>query len=207
MKAYTGQTRGKFAVNLLREKGIGECTCRGEFPPRRTPWFYDNGAFKDWNAGKPFDEVKFKSDIDKIKVYDGVKPDFIVVPDILGGGLESLQRSLEWADKLNGIAPLALAVQDGISPSDLINVNQFQVIFVGGSVKWKINTGGEWVKYAHSNGLICHIGRVGPSKRVEWAFEIEADSIDSCWPLWTKERLRLWCDLVTRKTSSQGKLW
>ncbi len=50
MKAYCGQTRSRELIAALAKEGIGECTVRGELPPRRRPWFYDNGCYRDWVA-------------------------------------------------------------------------------------------------------------------------------------------------------------
>lgn len=48
-----------------------------------------------------------------------------------------------------------------------------------------------WTDLAHELGLLCHVGRVGGAKRVRWAREIGADSIDSSLPLWSRENLRV----------------
>ena len=73
-----------------------------------------------------------------------------------------------------------LAVQDGMTVSDVEKVvGDFDGIFVGGTVKWKVRTGEEWVKVAHSHNIPCHIGRVGVFRRIVWAMRIGADSIDS----------------------------
>lgn len=113
MRVYVGQTRSKALIAELSRKGIGECTARGEFPPRRTPWFYDNGAFGDWKAGRPFDRAAFEADMAEIARGD-MKPDFIVVPDIVAGGEPSLVESLSWLERLSGLAPRYLAIQDGM---------------------------------------------------------------------------------------------
>ena len=60
-----------------------------------------------------------------------------------------------------------------------MKTHKFDGIFVGGTVKWKIKTGEEWVRLAHDHKLPCHIGRVGVFKRIVWAKRIGADSIDS----------------------------
>jgi len=65
----------------------------------------------------------------------------------------------------------------------------FAGVFVGGTLEWKLDTGAAWVQFAHKQGLPCHVGRVGTAKRVRWAIDIGADSIDSCLPLWSSENL------------------
>jgi hypothetical protein len=104
--------------------------------------------------------------------------------------LASLELSIKWARSLRGRSPLALVTQDGQQPRDLAPfVGLFDVVFVGGTLQWKIATGPEWVRFAHQHGKLAHIGRVGTARRVAWAKRIGVDSIDSCLPLWSRENL------------------
>jgi hypothetical protein len=172
---------------VLRAKGWGEMTTRSEVPPRRHPWAFDNGAFGDWRAGRPFDTEGYQRALDRL---GPTPPAFLMVPDIVAGGLASLTFSLSWADRLRGIAPLYLAVQDGMMDADVAPVaSTFAGLFVGGSLPWKIATGASWVTAAHAWDMPCHIGRVGAYRRVQWARRIGADSIDSCLPLWSAANL------------------
>ena len=78
-----------------------------------------------------------------------------------------------------------LAVQDGMEIDEIEKVmDRFDGIFVGGTVKWKVRTGEEWVRLAHAHNLPCHIGRVGVFRRIIWARRINADSIDSTSFIW-----------------------
>lgn len=205
MKAYVGQTRSRTKAMLaLLRSGIGEATCRGEYPPYRLPWFYDNGAFRDWTAGKTWDVSAWLSEVQYVITHDP-RPDFVVAPDVVGGGLASLRVSLHWVPVIKS-ARVFLAVQDGMKPKDIEDyVTVFDGIFIGGTLPWKLRTGCEWVQWAHSRDLPCHIGRCGTPKRVRWAKDIGADSIDSCLPLWTKQRLREFIYIVTKE--DQITLW
>lgn len=197
MRAYTGQTRSASLIKRLTEGGIGECTCRGEMPPRRTPWFYDNGAFKDWRNGQEFNTVRFMRDMSKITtdIEKGwnTAPDFIVVPDLVAAGVESLDESngwLEWLKDRN--VPLYLAVQDGMTTEDVAPLIEFQNyggIFVGGTVKWKRETAAVWCELAAWMSVPAHIGRCGTDKKVLWAHSIGASSIDSSFPLWCSDHM------------------
>lgn len=210
MKVYLGQTRGQGWIQKLEALGFGEMTVRGEMPPRRRPWAYDNGAFRDWTAERPFDVDAFVADLDAIWRFDG-RPDFIVVPDKVAGGTQSLVFSTTWVQH-TGLqrqrCPLYLAVQDGMHPSDVEPVaHLFGGIFVGGTLGWKIGTGEAWVKFAHSLSKPCHIGRVGTEKRVRWATRIGADSIDSCLPLFSEENLQSFLeDCALASTSSPSEV-
>lgn len=189
MRIYVGQTRAADLTRRLWRLGIGECTARGELPPRRRPWFYDNGAFGDWRAGRPFDVDTFVRDIRWI--HDALdRPEFIVLPDIVGGGLASLEASRKWIPFVRGLAPLYLAVQDGMEASDVEPVlRRVNGLFVGGTLRWKVRTGAAWVQLARSHEKPCHIGRCGSVRRVRWAMRIGATSIDSSLPLWAERNL------------------
>jgi hypothetical protein len=198
VRVYIGQARNAKMIEKLTAHGFGECTVRGELPPRRTPWFYDNGAFRDFTAGKPFSVAKYERDLERLPAMP-TPPAFLVVPDVVAGGVESLEVSLAWLPRLRGLAPLFLAVQDGMSLDDVARVIEgFDGVFVGGSVPWKVRTGAAWVRFAHGLSKPCHIGRVGTIRRLRWARLIGADSIDSCFPLWTKARLARFADEIAR---------
>jgi hypothetical protein len=210
VRVYVGQTRAKELIDRLTSWGIGECTARGELPPRRRPWFYDNGAFGDWTAGRPFNAARFMGDVRRIR-EEQLAPDFMVVPDRVAAGWASLTESVSWLPVVEGVAPLYLAVQDGMTPEgfdqDAEILERFQGIFVGGSLPWKLQTGFSWVSFAHERGLPLHVGRVGTPDRVEWAKEIGADSIDSCLPLWSEDNLQRFMVAVERDDTKQGRLW
>lgn len=149
---------------------------------RKTFCALDNGAFRCHQRGYPFMEEQFLKTLTTCwKV--GIDLDFIVVPDIMLAGKESLKFSMEYATtKLNTAKNLALVVQDGVWPEDIdeYQLNPlFSHIFVGGSVEWKWKYAKMWVDDAHSRGLLCHIGRCGTLKRLLEAHRLNADSVDS----------------------------
>lgn len=86
MNVYLGQTRARGWINTLESYGFGEMVCRGELPPRRHPWAYDNGAFKDWTAGAAFNEKRYLADLDCLHLVCTTRPDFLIPPDRVGGG-------------------------------------------------------------------------------------------------------------------------
>jgi len=194
MMVYVGQTRSRKLIADLTARGFGEMAARGEMPPRRRPWAFDNGAYGDWKAGTLFDAEAFRADVATIAALAPAEaPDFLVVPDLVAEGMASLQASMRWLPELRArvACPLYLAVQDGMPPSAVAAViAQFDGLFVGGTLPWKLATGGTWVELGHSLARPVHVGRVGTAKRVTWAIGIGADSIDSTLPLWSKENLR-----------------
>lgn len=197
MKVYLGQTRSKKLIQQLTLLGFGECCVREEFPPRRVPYLLDNGAYKDFTRGEKFDGDKWAKCLTKLHASKIQRPDFIVCPDIVAGGMESLTFSKSHVFTLRFIAPVYLAVQDGMNGSAVgANMHLYSGIFVGGSSQWKERTGRFWVELAHSLGKPCHIGRVGTVRKVLWARAINADSIDSSFPLWSAEHLEAFVDVL-----------
>ena len=52
-------------------------------------------------------------------------------------------------------------------------------------------------EWAHGDGLKFHYGRCGTLNKVAHAIRIGADSIDSAFPMWTRQRWRLFVETVT----------
>ncbi len=190
LTAFVGQTRSKALICQLQGLGIGECTQPTEWPPRRTPWFLDNGAFRAWKHQRPFPEERFTRCLTALVDGSGSLPEFVIAPDIVGGGLDSLRLSMRWLSALIPVAPVYVAVQDGM-PITILDTfpREVEGVFVGGTLPWKLATGEHWVRAAHQSERRCHIGRVGTARRVRWAKRIQADSIDSCLPLWSRQNL------------------
>ena len=185
MIAYVGDTRSRKLLARCVAEGVGQIIIRGKLSGRRLKrWAFDNGAFVDWRKDRPFDGKQFSADLAKLESLPA--PDFCVLPDIVAGGLDSLALSLEWL-KSHPRPDWYLAVQDGMKPEHVTCWAQIAGIFIGGSLPWKLETGQVWVAEAHAHGKRCHIGRVGTARRVAWARDIGADSIDSSLPLWSRE--------------------
>ena len=200
MIAYCGQTREPGLIAELEALGIGECTQRGELPPRRSRWFHDCRVFADWRAGRAFDGVRWMRDQWRIRDR-GLRPDFVVVPDVVAGGEDSLEFSARERPFVAPDAPAYLVVQDGMTTERvgqwlIEQPDPYHGIFVGGTLEWKLATSAAWVTFAHECGMKCHIGRCGPPDRVRWAHAIGADSIDSCLPLRDRGKLRAFVDAL-----------
>lgn len=202
MRGFVGQTRSTKLTERLRQLGIGEATQPDEWPPRRTPYFLDNGAFKLWQNGLPFNEERFLRICQRVD-EEGPAPEWIVVPDRVADPT-SLEYSLSWLPRLRGIAPLALVVQDGMTV-DAVRVAMgrgFSVLFVGGSLEWKFATTPQWSRLARELGVRCHVGRIGTRGRTQWAREVGVDSVDSCTPLFSEGNLNRWLSGLTQEYQS-----
>ncbi len=192
MTGFVGQTRSSKLTHRLTQFGIGEATQPDEWPPRRIPYFLDNGAFKLFQNGLPFDEERFLRVCRRVD-EEGPAPEWIVVPDRVADPT-SLDYSLSWLPRLRGIAPLALVVQDGMTVDTVRRAmaKGFSVIFVGGSLEWKFATTPAWVALSRELGIKCHVGRIGTGGRARWAREVGVDSVDSCTPLFSDGNLSRW---------------
>ena len=196
MVALTGDTRSSSIIRELRKHGIGRMFIEKPIKPYPSEkWGFDNGAFKDYLAGRKFDPDRYKRALEKaIKIAENFcYPHLSVLPDIVGGGIYSLELSIEWLEKeLKDIQfNWYLAVQDGMTPGDvkgvLIHYPQIKGIFLGGSDAFK-QTAPLWSSLAHEIGLKFHYARAGSIKKVKEAIKAGSDSLDSSLPLWSKEK-------------------
>ena len=185
MIIYCGYCFGK-KQQEARSRGMGMMisTCPGWKPDktlRGMPCALDNGAFSLSRRGFPFLEQPFFDRLMQCNAA-GLTLDFIVTPDLVAQGIESLKFSHHWSTQtwLASAPCKALAVQDGMTPDVVKGYDKpFSHIFVGGSVNWKWATAESWVAFAHSRGKRCHIGQAGRPDAVARCRAIGADSCDS----------------------------
>lgn len=150
-------------------------SARGVLRTEGMPFALDNGAWTAFQRGEPFDASAFERAVDML----GEGADWTVIPDIVAGGLASLDFSLAWLDRLSGCRRLLLAVQDGMTP-DLVRplLSQRIGVFVGGTTEWKLATAMEWGQLAHHVGCHMHVGRVNTVRRIRLCAAAGADSFD-----------------------------
>jgi hypothetical protein len=183
MKIYQGNGNSKKDREYCKKNGIGIMLSPGGCTdPKHFAYFaIDNGAYSAFVQGKEWDGSAYEKYLDKLLTKG--TPDFIVTPDKVAKGKESLLFSVVWAQMIRSKYPdlnQYLAVQDGMTVEDVEPyLEMFNGIFVGGTLDWKYETAEKWVELAHRHGLPCHIGRVGTKNKIRWAMTIGADSIDS----------------------------
>lgn len=136
----------------------------------------DNGAWSAFQQGTAFDEIAFGRALDKV----GEHADWVVLPDIVAGGMASLEFSLKWLDRLQGFPQtLLLAVQDGVEPDDVRELlNPAVGIFLGGSTEWKLQTMEAWGILARRRNCYLHVGRVNSARRIAMCSAAGAFSFD-----------------------------
>lgn len=136
----------------------------------------DNGAWTAFQQGRQLDEKAFGRAVDRL----GENADWIVLPDIVAGGLESLELSLRWLERLKGIPTKLLpAVQNGMELDDVREYLSPAVgIFVGGDTEWKLATVNSWGQLARRRHCHLHVGRVNSAKRIAICAAAGVNSLD-----------------------------
>lgn len=177
MICYTSRTGTRRNLDLLRTFGWRLLVSRaGVWRTEGFPYVLDSGAWSDFQNGTPFDEDAYERLIDRL----GSGADWAVLPDIVAGGMKSLEFSLRWSNRVRSVCDRVLiAVQDGMEPSDLAPLVGPNVgIFLGGSTEWKLERMKEWGEFCRSRRVHYHVARVNTVKRIYRAVAAGADSID-----------------------------
>lgn len=132
-------------------------------------WMLDNGQF----TGK-FKEQKWIDTMKKLTPYaDNCLG--IVVPDFVGDAVETLKMWREYNGMVLDCYPKAFVGQDGLT-DELIPWPEFDVLFIGGTDKFKLTESHPWIVEANERGKWTHVGRVNSTKRIESFWY--ADSVD-----------------------------
>ena len=197
MVALTGDTRGSSIVREPRRHKIGRMLIRKRIIPYEgEPWGFDNGAYADFRAGLEFNSTRFLKALElAVEIADKYHYPYIaVLPDVVGGGLRSLELSIEWLEKeLRYIGfNWYLAIQNGMPPEEIENIlrtyPEIKGLFLGGTDEFK-KTAPLWSSLAHKHGRKFHYARAGSIKKIREAVKAGADSLDSALPLWTNQKL------------------
>jgi hypothetical protein len=208
MKILLGDTRSKTNLAFLRERGWGRMFATARPTPQEfEPWGFDNGAFVAWKNSKPFPAKEFHVRLEEaLKVPSD--PIVAVCPDIVAGGLKSLEFSVNWLRRLPSYWPWYLAVQDGMTHEAVIDViHLFSGIFLGGTDKFKLTAYG-WARLAHFADKKFHYGRAGTLRKIRHAYAVEANSLDSNFPLWTVQRMNIFgAEQLAIERKEQGTLY
>ena len=177
MIAYASRTGTRRNLAALRGAGwrilVSAAGCLRD---EGFPYALDNGAWSAYTQGRPFDEPAFAKALAKM----GAGADWTVIPDVVAGGLASLEVSLRWMRRVLDETPRALlAVQDGMTPDDVRPfLGQRVGIFVGGSTGWKLSTMAAWGELGRAVSCWVHIARVNSARRIHQCAHVGAHSFD-----------------------------
>lgn len=137
------------------------------------PYALDNGRYSDFVHNRPFDEQNFIAHVERY-AFLGQKPRWIVVPDEVGDDSETFRLWNQWAPRLKEYGvPLAIAVQDGMTVSDVASLKP-DVVFVGGSTEWKWLTVASWAAAFPR----VHVGRVNSLSKLRLLKNLGVESCD-----------------------------
>lgn len=189
MKVLVGENPSRRMRERAREYGWGQMyVYREPRPYEGEPWGFDNGAYLDWRRGREFDRERYLRDLGRAMGIG--RPYLAVAPDIVAGGMGSLEFSVAWLeDELPGEWPWYLAVQDGMTPEAVGEyVGNFSGVLLGGTNRFK-EEAGKWCEWAHGLGKKFHYARASTERKIKSAIRIGADSMDSAFPLWTVGRV------------------
>jgi hypothetical protein len=177
MIAYASRTGTRRNLAALRAAGWRlMVSARGVLRTEGFRYALDNGAWTSFQRGEPFHAAAFERAVTRL----GPGADWIVLPDIVMGGLASLRFSRLWLAKLRHRRNLAgktflIAVQNGMEPRHVCRlIGPDLGIFVGGDTAWKLATMATWARFAHARNAICHVGRVNSARRIRLCREIPA---------------------------------
>jgi hypothetical protein len=139
-------------------------------PKEGIPWALDNGVFGAWNQQREWSEEPLYRYLDQ---YADRSPMWVVVPDWVGDRDETLRRWGKHVDAKQAFGvPMAMAVQDGMTPDDV--PHEASVIFVGGTTSWKWRNLKSWTE----NFPRVHVGRVNTYRLLWMAHDAGAESTD-----------------------------
>lgn len=132
-------------------------------PPSWMPVALDNGAFPAWVNKREWDEHAWWELLETATRH--CMPKWAVVPDVVADREATLASWAKWEPILQESfpnLPLAIAVQDGMTPDDV--PASAKTIFVGGTTEWKWRTATMWTSAFPGR---VHIARVN-SERLLW---------------------------------------
>lgn len=176
MLPYASRTGTRRNLAVMRSAGWRILVTPAEPRTEGFPYALDNGAWSAFQTGTPWNEEAFV----RLCATLGDGADFVVAPDIVAGGLDSLRLTEAWLPRRASVARIRLvAVQDGMSADDVRPLLGPAVgIFVGGSTAWKLWTMRAWGMLARERGAHLHVGRVNTARRIRLCQDAGADSFD-----------------------------
>lgn len=129
-------------INFLRDNQIRCMVTAADYRKPYSSFALDNGAWSDYVKGLPFNSDRFLSVLDKVK-RDNLKPDFVVLPDIVNGGVRSYDLTKQYMYLCDDF-PCYFPIQPSMTPDMVLPyVDKIKGLFMGGGI---------------ANGEICENG-------------------------------------------------
>jgi hypothetical protein len=173
--------------------------------PLSLPWVLDNGCYPAWQKQQKWLPAGFLRLLSKAAGIP-TPPQWVVVPDVVADKDATLRQWAVWAHIIrdNFGYPLAVAVQDGMYPRHIEALRpEPDVIFVGGTTRWKWRTLPMWTKAFPR----VHVGRAN-THHMLWSVQYHgAESSDGTgwWHHIQLQDLKRYLDRSTRGLSKGRK--
>lgn len=183
MRAYASRTGTRRNLEALRRAGWSLLiSAVGVHRHEGFDYAIDNGAWSAHQAQESWESPAYRGKFEELLGTHGAGADWIARPDIVEGGRASLERSLQWKERLERTipqAPLLIPVQDGMTPALLEpHLHARCGVFVGGSTRFKETTMHLWGQVCRAQGAWLHVGRVNTRRRIRLCQMARADSFD-----------------------------
>ena len=178
MLAYASNTGTRQNLEAMRAAGWRILlTPDRPRPPERFNFGIDNGAWGHRNDAVPDD---FSGFADLVERY-GCAADFVVLPDIVAGGMASMALSVSWIPRLRALKNLLMPVQDGMNALEvgkILREHRNVGLFLGGTTEFKLKEIYGWGMVANAWQRWYHVGRVNTARRIRLCHEAGATSFD-----------------------------
>ena len=136
------------------------------------PYALDNDAYSAFTSGAEWDESAWREMLTWAR-WQASKPRWAIVPDVVADAAGTLRNWLRYSGEVAAHGfPLAFAVQDGMTPSDV--PSGAAVVFVGGSTPWKWRTVPMWAQAFPR----VHVGRVNSPEKLWHCHDLGVESVD-----------------------------
>jgi hypothetical protein len=141
------------------------------------PWAADNAAFSN-----PDDDKFWRICVDAWNTDKYNPPMWVAVPDVVGNHAATIQLFGWWCEywqsEIGSVPfPLAFVLQDGCV-ADEVPWDSIDAVFVGGSNDFKLKKSADLIAEAKQRQKLVHIGRVNTLRRLRFANDIGADTVD-----------------------------
>ena len=107
---------------------------------------------------------------------------WVAVPDVVGDHRATLASfdwwRAYWLEEIGRIPfPLAFVLQNGCTVNE-VPWDDIAAVFVGGDNQFKLRQSATLIDAAKERGKMIHIGRVNTHRRLRYAFDLGADTVD-----------------------------
>ncbi len=151
---------------------LGPSYCKKQAIRFWMPYALDNDAFSAWSKKQTWDVGAWREMLVWAK-QSGQAPLWVLVPDVVADRDETLQSWKTYAEEASGYGwPLAFAVQDGMTASDV--PPSADLIFIGGTTRWKWKSLPMWTRTFKR----VHVGRVNELRRLWTCEDFGVESVD-----------------------------